>query len=61
VPALATDALLPVEEVHTDAVAVMAADGAPTIVTIFLPDAVLHPLAFVTVTASVTVPEVPAV
>jgi len=57
VPALATDAVLPVEEVHTDELAVIAADGAPIIVTSFFADAVLHPLLFVTVTDNVTEPD----
>ena len=56
-PALATDAVFPVEEVQTDAAAVMAAEGAPAIVTSFFADAVLQPLLLVTVTDKVTDPD----
>ena len=59
-PALATEAALPVDPVQTDDEAVIVADGRALIVTELLP-VDLQPLLLVTVTDSVTVPEAPAI
>ena len=60
VPALDTEAALPVEPVHTEELAVIAAFGELFMTIDLLPE-VLQPLLFVTITFSVTVPEAPAV
>jgi hypothetical protein len=59
-PASGTDAELPVELEHTEDGAVIEALGGGFIVTVVLEDAE-QPLLFVTVMATVTVPDVPAV
>ena len=61
VPAVATDAVLPVDKEHTDEAAVIDAFGAAAIVIVFLADATLQPPLLVTVTDIVTVPDPPAV
>jgi hypothetical protein len=53
---------LPVDEAHTDASAEMAASGSGLINTRYLPEETAHcPLALVTVTDKVTIPDAPAV
>jgi hypothetical protein len=47
--------------VHTEDAVVMVATGRATIDTVLFPDAVLHPVLFVTVTLSVTDPDLVAV
>ena len=59
VPALATDAVLFVEDAQTGEAAVIAAEGAVLIAAVLFPVA-LHPVLLVTVTESVTVPDEPA-
>ena len=60
-PALVTEAVLPVEPAQTDDEAVIAGFGAAMIVTSLFPDDALQQLLLVMVTVSVTEPDAPAV
>jgi len=61
VPALATDAVLLAERLHTDPEAVMAAEGNGAIAISLVPDEALHPVLLVTVTERDTEPDRAAV
>ena len=60
-PPLVTDAVLLPDPPHTEVAAVMFATGKLAIVIALFPDDALQPLLFFIVTASVTVPDAPAV
>ena len=59
--AAVTDAVLPVEPAHTGDAVVIVAPETATIATVLFPDEVLQPVLLVTVTESITDPDLVAV